>query len=363
MNRIFSVLLCLGVVSAMSAGNLQATQYVMHDLGTGYAGHINNKGQIICYDSVNGVSQFYLCNPEDNYSRQNLSTLAGISIESVSCMNNLGQIVVETGSINHNDSHSFLLDPKSGSYSVQDIGTLGGGITDARDINDNGQIVGESETSDNKFQAFLWDPISNQIRDINPDTKNTGSMAIGINNNGQIACSVCIDNNMTYQAYLLDQNSAGSKVQVPGLPGKRSCVATGINDNGQVIGYSTDLLGDPNDMQGFLWDSATNQCQSTSLSMGSYKSYMSYPTTINNKGQVIIGGPNSCLWQNGVLTSFGQDAYIGNINDNGWVTGEAKFSDGTYHAVVWEPVPEPSSILAIICGISGLGGIILRRNR
>ena len=59
----------------MSAGNLQATQYVMHDLGTGYAGQtqylsvgsiysyairINDKGQVIIAVSVQTFTLLYL---------------------------------------------------------------------------------------------------------------------------------------------------------------------------------------------------------------------------------------------------------------------------------------------------------------
>ena len=49
------------------------------------------------------------------------------------------------------------------------------------------------------------------------------------------------------------------------------------------------------------------------------------------------------------------------INNNGWIVGESYDASGNDHAVLWEPVPEPGSILALLFGISGMGGIMRRR--
>ncbi|MDH7602808.1 MAG: PEP-CTERM sorting domain-containing protein, partial [Armatimonadota bacterium] len=69
------------------------------------------------------------------------------------------------------------------------------------------------------------------------------------------------------------------------------------------------------------------------------------------------------LWANGVMQSL--DALLGyttsqayDINNNGWIVGT---SGG--QAVLWTPVPEPPSILALVGGITGLGGLALRRKR
>jgi hypothetical protein len=46
------------------------------------------------------------------------------------------------------------------------------------------------------------------------------------------------------------------------------------------------------------------------------------------------------------------------INNNGWLVGT---SSG--QAVLWTSVPEPPSILALVGGITGLGGLALRHKK
>jgi hypothetical protein len=45
-------------------------------------------------------------------------------------------------------------------YQVQDLGTLGGAVTQAMDLNEAGQVTGYSETSDGEvvFRSFLATP-------------------------------------------------------------------------------------------------------------------------------------------------------------------------------------------------------------
>jgi hypothetical protein len=63
-----------------------------------------------------------------------------------------------------------------------------------------------------------------------------------------------------------------------------------------------------------------------------------------------------------ILDSLGADgwwyAYAYSINDAGQIVGESD-----HHATLWEPVPEPSSILALAAGLAGAGGLALRRRR
>jgi probable HAF family extracellular repeat protein len=41
--------------------------------------------------------------------------------------------------------------------SLADLGTLGGNAIEARDINDNEQIVGVSQKGSGEFHPFIWD--------------------------------------------------------------------------------------------------------------------------------------------------------------------------------------------------------------
>jgi probable HAF family extracellular repeat protein len=52
------------------------------------------------------------------------------------------------------DSHSAGAMPR---YSISDLGTFGGGGSQAWGINGKGQVVGHSFTREGRARAFLWD--------------------------------------------------------------------------------------------------------------------------------------------------------------------------------------------------------------
>ncbi len=68
-------------------------------------------------------------------------------------------------------------------YSVTDLGTLGGNESDAKDINDAGQIVGYAKDAAGRDRAFLWQ--SGAMTDLGT-LSGTESWALAINNLGQV---------------------------------------------------------------------------------------------------------------------------------------------------------------------------------
>jgi probable HAF family extracellular repeat protein len=67
---------------------------------------------------------------------------------------------------------------------VTDLGTVGGPIASANDINDRGDIVGWSFTAGGAEHAFLF--TGGLMTDIGPSISKGWSAATGINNAGQV---------------------------------------------------------------------------------------------------------------------------------------------------------------------------------
>ena len=77
---------------------------------------------------------------------QDLGTLGGIQSQSDAyAINKRGQVVGESwGASSLGVAHAFLWEAGRG---MLDLGTLGGERSEARGINDNGQVVGQAGTS------------------------------------------------------------------------------------------------------------------------------------------------------------------------------------------------------------------------
>ena len=195
-----------------------------------FAAAINDLGQVIgsAYLPPNNFNRFYLY---DGSSVTNLNDLPGFPVttsagNALTGLNNLGQMIAVRGS---SSKEALLLNPNgSGNYDQVIIGYPDKNNW-AFGLNEVGQIAGMSRYDDPAYNAaFLYD--NGALSDIGT-LGGTFSSAADINENGQIAgqSSTGTQNH----AYLYTD---GSMLDL-GTIGGTSSTALGLDDLGRVVGY------------------------------------------------------------------------------------------------------------------------------
>lgn len=229
-----------------------------------------------------------------------------------------------------------------------------------RDINDAGVVVGGSSYDDQgHLRAAYWDNLGAHA--VGTDLT---SWATAINNAGQIVgLRYAGPNSPT--GFIWD---SGQMTDIGTLNGYISGSASDINILGQVVGScsSSESFGTGQFTKAYLWQNG----HTTDL-LG-WNDRSSSASGINDSGQIVgsswtIGGEYSAfVWDAGsvtILEGLGGDTLAYGINNSGWIVGRSRGTDNKTYAVLWEPVPEPSSILVIICGVSTLVGKLLRKRK
>lgn len=241
------------------------------------------------------------------------------------------------GAVPARSVHGTSTKPQAPSYTIIDLGTLGGTTSNAYGINDSGMVVGSSTLpGDAATHAFAYS--GGAMIDLGTLPGGTNSTAYAVNRYGQIAGTSekaitewprCLEDlivtcfsTTTSSAF---RYAAGTMVELGGGRGLRFTppfsFGYAINDHGDVAGvYDANAAGD---RQAAYWqglDRVTLPIWGT-------------PTGINNDRQVISNGwPNSpVLWDSGEVTymptspgpiRFGQWPSInnrGHVAYEGWI--------------------------------------------
>jgi probable HAF family extracellular repeat protein len=210
-----------------------------------------------------------------------------------------------------------------------DLGTLGGDEAHARDINNLGQVVGESKTASGDWHAFLWDS-ADGMRDLGT-LGGASSWGYGINDLGQVVGYSEVD--AVFHAFLY---SDGAMHDLGTLDYVYSA-AFDVNNHTQAVGTLVDEGGNA---AAFLYDGGALIDLGTPLLSGSQT------WVINNPG--LAAGHSwagseyrSYLYAAGTVVDMGTldgfvRTYAFGISDTGQVVGSVTdLLGGLSHAVVY----------------------------
>jgi probable HAF family extracellular repeat protein len=132
-------------------------------------------------------------------------------------------------------------------YAVRDLGTLGGTVTAAADVNALNQVVGFSMTTEGYLHAFLWD------RGAMSDLGTLGgesSYATAINDAGAVVGFSQLPHSRSSHAFIWRK---GVGMKDLGTLGGDQSFAADVNNAGLVVGRAFDAPGNPH---GFVWTAA-----------------------------------------------------------------------------------------------------------
>jgi probable HAF family extracellular repeat protein len=238
-------------------------------------------------------------------------------------------------------SHAFLYDGTT----MHDLGTLGGTESAGNDINASRQVTGYSDTMGNaEAHAFLWTPTLSigavgTMHDLGT-LGGTESVGWGINDSGQVTGWSQTTGDAAFHAFLYD----GTTMKDLGTLGGTSSIGFDINDSGQVTG-SSQTTGDAA-FHAFLYDGTTMH------DLGTLGGTNSEARGINASGQVVgwsyvcpecfegafLYDPVAGMVNLNSLAEGGEIYVAYDINDVGEIVGEGRARGAEYHAYLLTPM-------------------------
>jgi len=206
---------------------------------------------------------------------------------------------------------------------MQDLGTLGGGWSEANGVSADGSVVvGGARNAAGQWRAFRWTQMTG-MQDLGTLPSFNRSTALSVSADGSVVVGFAENAAGQRRAFRWTQATG---MQDLGTLGGRESVAWGVSADGSVVvGWTFNAAGQP---CAFRWTPEggmedLNQTYARLLTGGSV---LSVATAISPNGRYIVGGGfNTALWR--------EEAFL------------------------LDTVPEPASLLALGAGLAGLLGL------
>jgi len=240
---------------------------------------------------------------------------------------------------------------------MQDLGTLGGPDAQALMINEKGQVVGDSYTSNSPnngcggeltltFGAFIWE--NGKMTDLG-NFGGTCTFAFALNNRGQVTGLSGLSGDQAQHAFLWERNT----MKDLGTFGGSFSAGNALNDAGEVAGYAT-LPGDQA-VHAAVWNEAgitdvgelpgdansfgfgiNEGGQVLGVSIDSQ--FTNFRAFVGQKGRPMLD-LEPLAARSGLQFGLGIFAKSGtaNINNRGEIAGNAIDANGNWHAVLLVP--------------------------
>jgi probable HAF family extracellular repeat protein len=278
-------------------------------VAVGFSDLSNNQQRAFIWSSGTAMRNLGLLHASDGYSTAN-----GV--------NSSGQVVGASGDF------AFLWQSGSG---MQDLGNLGGVGTIAYGINNLGDVVGSSNTSDGSTHAFFW-TASSGMQDIG--NLGIGSIAYAINDSEQVAGMYTLSDGKTVHAF--EWTQLGGMIDL-GTLGGPSSGAFAISASGQIAGSTSNVSLQT---EGFVWNPirgmrSLNFAGTTPLGISSAGQVVGYVSLGSNQSGFLWTRATGVQNLSGLISPKGTLVSVAyGINRSGQIAASGRAG----HALVLTPV-------------------------
>lgn len=218
-------------------------------------------------------------------------------------------------------------------YDITKLGTLGGERSRVSQIHNQGMVAGGSSIENSAWHAFRWD--AGLMVDLGVPGDYLVSSATALNSKGRITGYANGEYQSQY-AYLWENGDWTYLGTLPG-EGLDYSVATDINDNSQICGYSF-TVGPGSGRRAWIWENGIM------TDLGTLGGERGSASAISELGQVVgysqVYDPedyviHAFVWENESVTDLGVvpgevNSAANDINENGQVVGYCSHQMETY---------------------------------